>query len=140
VFLRLCLEEFMERMMEKLAKQLNSFDEASLLSLWGNFAARVERFEPTQRWEEAALCLCLCQAVRWKNQLFNHHFTASLEPSSGLRPNEVLEPLMPPRLSLEPQPLRSSRGQAKKRVMLRPGKVLAFDAAVKADKPQKKGK
>ena len=128
----------MERMLEKLAKQLNGLDEASLLSLWGSFAARVERFEPTQRWEEAALCLCLCQAVRWKNQLFNYHFAASLEPASGRPPNREPEPPMPPRFTLDQQPLRSSRGQAKKQPRLRPGKVLAFNAAANADKPPEK--
>ena len=127
----------MERMLEKLAKQLNSFDEASILSLWGSFAARVERFEPTQRWEEAALCLCLCQAVRWKNQLFNHHFAASLDPSSAGRPKTEPELSMPFRLALEPQPLRSSRRQAKKQAPIRPGKILAFDAAAEAGTPPK---
>ncbi len=47
----------MERMLQKLAQQLNAYDEASLMSLWDRYAAVVDRFEPTKRWEEAALVL-----------------------------------------------------------------------------------
>ena len=70
----------MERMLEKMAKQLNAYDEASLMSLWQTFASRVHEFEPTKRWEEAALVLCFIQAVRWKNQLFNYHRLATATP------------------------------------------------------------
>ncbi len=89
----------MERMLQKLAQQLNAYDEASLMSLWDRYAAVVDRFEPTKRWEEAALVLSLIQAVRWKNQLFNHHWAAAARPEG--------EPLgVPPRMAfnLEPVP------------------------------------
>lgn len=61
----------MERALQKLAKQLNQYDAASLTSLWDQYARQVARFEPTQRWEEAALVFSMIQAVHWKNQLFN---------------------------------------------------------------------
>lgn len=54
-----------------MARQLNQYDTASLKNLWETYAARVANFEPTQRWEEAALALCMIQGVLWKNQLFN---------------------------------------------------------------------
>ncbi len=77
----------MERALRKLATQLNSYDEASLMALWEKYAAEVEAFEPTKRWEEAALVFSFIQAVRWKNQLFNHHWAEASRPSAvGLPP------------------------------------------------------
>jgi hypothetical protein len=61
----------MERALQKLARQLNQYDTASLSSLWGIYANLVSRFEPTRRWEEAVLIFSMIQAVHWKNQLFN---------------------------------------------------------------------
>ena len=61
----------------KLARQINVYDEASLMSLWERLADRVRRFEPTRAWEEAAIALSLVQAMRFKNQLFNYHWAQS---------------------------------------------------------------
>lgn len=72
----------MQRMLEKMAAKLNEYDEASLMSLWETYARRVDDFEPGKRWEEAALCLCLIQAVRWKNQLFNYRRLVSADPTN----------------------------------------------------------
>ena len=69
----------MERMLQKMAQQLNAYDEASLIELWEKYATIVERFEPTKRWEEAALVFSLIQAVRLKNQLFNQHLATGLD-------------------------------------------------------------
>lgn len=63
----------MEHMLLKLARQLNNYDEASLTGLWERYARLVQEFEPSRRWEEAALVFSFIQAVRMKNQLFNHH-------------------------------------------------------------------
>lgn len=73
----------MQRVLEKMAKQLNAYDEASLMQLWHQYALRVNDFEPTKRWEEAVIALSLIQAVRWKNQLFNYHHLASMPDHSG---------------------------------------------------------
>ena len=69
----------MERMLQKMASQLNAYDEASLIALWDKYATIVERFEPTKRWEEAAIVFSLIQAVRLKNQLFNQHLAAEVQ-------------------------------------------------------------
>ncbi|MCL1889311.1 MAG: hypothetical protein FWF99_02245 [Desulfovibrionaceae bacterium] len=71
----------MQRVLEKMAKQLNEYDEASLMQFWQQYASLVHNFEPTRRWEEAAVILCLIQAVRWKNQLFNYLLAASANPT-----------------------------------------------------------
>ena len=70
----------MERVLQKLAHQLASYDEASLLALWDKYAAIVTDFEPTRRWEEAVLIFGFIQSVRMKNQLFNRNLAASIKP------------------------------------------------------------
>lgn len=67
----------MERAIQKLAQQLNQYDESSLMELWGKYADKVAHFEPSARWEESALAFCMIQAVHWKNQLFNAELAAS---------------------------------------------------------------
>lgn len=64
-----------------MAQQLNAYDEASMTALWEKYATIVEKFEPSKRWEEAALIFSLIQAVRMKNQLFNQNLAASVELS-----------------------------------------------------------
>lgn len=71
----------MQRVLEKMARKLDEYDEASLMQLWQHYAVRVQEFEPTKRWEEAALALCLIQAVHWKNQLFNYHLALNATPA-----------------------------------------------------------
>ena len=74
----------MERMLQRMARQLAAYDEASLMSLWDKYYQKVETFQPTRQWEEEMIVLCLLQAVRWKNQLFNSKWAEqrSPEPSS----------------------------------------------------------
>lgn len=62
----------MEKMLQKIARQLEGLDEASLMSLWSKYAHITSHFEPTRRWEEACLIFSLIQAKRFKNQLFNY--------------------------------------------------------------------
>lgn len=73
----------MEKLLVRLARQLDAIDEASLMSLWSKYATAVSRFEPTQRWEEAALIFSLIQAKRWKNQLFNYHWAQQSRPAES---------------------------------------------------------
>ena len=88
----------MEKVLQKLARQLNAFDEASLMSLWDKYAASVSRFEPTKRWEEAAIVFGFIQTLRWKNQLFNFHWAAESRPGEDaeMRPPTlgVVDPLL----------------------------------------------
>ena len=81
----------MEKILEKMARQLNAYDEASLMQLWERYATRAQTFEPSKRWEEAVLVLSFIQAMRWKNQLFNYQF-ASAVPSF---PEGELPPVPP---------------------------------------------
>ncbi len=76
----------MDKMLEKMARQLNAYDEASLMRLWEQYAMRAQTFEPSKRWEEAVLVLSFIQAVRWKNQLFNYQFAATVTPPAKADP------------------------------------------------------
>ena len=80
----------MERMLQKIAKQLCDFDEASLMELWERYTRKVARFEPSREWEEAAVVLTLIQGMRWKNQLFNHHWAESLKAAPTPPPADQL--------------------------------------------------
>ena len=61
----------MEKMLLKMARQLNAMDEASLMALWDKYKANVRQFDGSAAWEESVIVLALIQAVRGKNQLFN---------------------------------------------------------------------
>ena len=75
----------MEQLLIKMARQLDALDEASLLALWDKYAVIVSHFEPTKRWEEAALVFSFIQAKRWKNQLFNYSWSARRRSPSRSR-------------------------------------------------------
>lgn len=83
----------MEKMLLKLARQLDSLDEASLMALWSKYATMTSRFEPTKRWEEACLVFSLIQAKHWKNQLFNYSLAQHRLPP--LKSVETSAPLVP---------------------------------------------
>lgn len=70
----------MEKLLTRLARQLDALDEASLMSLWSKYATIASRFEPTQRWEEAVLVFSMIQAKRYKNQLFNYYWAQQAQP------------------------------------------------------------
>ncbi|TVM17615.1 hypothetical protein DPQ33_08200 [Oceanidesulfovibrio indonesiensis] len=93
----------MEKVLIKLARQLNAYDEASLMSLWETYAARVQHFEPTKRWEEAVLVFGFLQAMRWKNQLFNYHWAQSARPGKNAP--------LPPLHDVENDPFRELAGK-----------------------------
>lgn len=81
----------MEKALQKLARTLDAFDEASLMALWDKYQAIAQDFQPSKRWEEAVLVLGLIQMVRWKNQLFNHHW--AVQQGVHTTPPEVSPPL-----------------------------------------------
>ena len=104
----------MEKVLIKLAKQLNNFDEASLVSLWERYADQVRRFEPSKRWEEAVIVLSMIQAVRFKNQLFNLNWSEGRAPGEATPPKSLIEAVPSP-------------GQTPEKPKPRPrGKVLSF--------------
>ena len=87
-------EETMEKLLTRLARQLDALDEASLMSLWSKYATIASRFEPTQRWEEAVLVFSMIQAKRYKNQLFNYYWAQQAQPHED-GPAPAAQPLAP---------------------------------------------
>jgi len=122
-------ESYMEKALIKLARQINAFDEASLMSLWEKYAERVSHFEPTKRWEESVLIFNLIQSTRLKNQLFNYNWAQSRMP--GDAPHDVdLAALTAPerkpareRLHPVPDPVEDAADDKK---LDRKGKVLTL--------------
>lgn len=80
-------ETYLEKALVKLARQINAYDEASLMSLWEKYAEKVRLFEPTKRWEESVLVFNIIQSIRLKNQLFNYNWAQSRMP--GDAPQEI---------------------------------------------------
>ncbi len=85
----------MEKALIKMARQLCAYDEASLMAMWDKYAAIVKDFEPSRKWEEAALVLGLIQALRWKNQLFNYRWAEASAPEPPEHPTPAPEPAAP---------------------------------------------
>ena len=103
----------MEQLLIKMARQLDALDEASLLALWDKYAVIVSHFEPTKRWEEAALVFSFIQAKRWKNQLFNHNWSARVRPDDA----PVLLPEMSTRMERPMQGEKSEEARPRARVL-----------------------
>ena len=117
----------MEKLLLKLARQLNSLDEASLMSLWDKYAAEVQHFEPSKRWEEYVLILNLIQSMRWKNQLFNCRWAATLARGSAGRPLAGHDmPPVPPLEDLPAEENGDSGSKPARRGVKAGAKVLAF--------------
>ena len=86
----------MEHMLLKMARQLNAMDEASLMALWDKYVRRVQDFDASQEWEEAAIMLTLLQAPKLKNQLFNARWLEShpTRPEHSARDGRGVSPLL----------------------------------------------
>ncbi len=63
----------MEKALQRLAEQIISFDEASLVNLREKYRIRIERFDGTKEWEKAVIIYCIINAVSLKNNLFNEN-------------------------------------------------------------------
>ncbi|HSB06504.1 MAG TPA: hypothetical protein VLK23_15070 [Thermodesulfobacteriota bacterium] len=63
----------MEKALNKLAEQILSFDEASLVRLREKYRSRIEHFDGTRDWEKAVIIFCIINAVSMKNALFNEN-------------------------------------------------------------------
>ena len=127
----------MEKVLRKLAQQLNIYDEASLMALWDSLSEQVASFEPTKEWEEAVLMLSMVQAVRWKNQLFNLNWSESLRAGSRELKKKGQEETLWPGFSLEKtevSPLSAAPADGAAAAGQKRGKVLSF-RPVKDDKP-----
>ncbi len=124
------MQDGIEKVLLKLAKQLEALDEASLMALWSKYATKCHRFEPTVRWEEAALVFSLIQAKRWKNQLFNYSWRKLKQPENAQTPDPVSAEA--PGFSLE------NMAGAQEDTPQKPCRVLNFQSLLtESDPPEK---
>jgi len=105
-----------ENVLLKLASQLSAFDEASLMALWEKYAQEVHAFEPSKRWEQAVLVFGMIQAMRFKNQLFNYHWSEGQAPSKLDAPPGALDIPKPAPAGVKAKPAKKTG----------PGKVIEF--------------
>ena len=63
----------MEKALEKLAEQILSFDEASLVHMREKYRLRIEHFDGSKDWERAVIVYYIINAVSMKNSLFNEN-------------------------------------------------------------------
>ena len=73
----------MEKALEKLAEQILSFDEASLVSLREKYRQKIEHFDGTKNWEKAVIVYCIINAVSLKNTHFNENVVKSKKEKEG---------------------------------------------------------
>ncbi len=109
----------MDKILEKIARQILAFDEASLASLWEKYATRAKQFEPTKSWEEAVIIVSIIQGMQWKNQLFNYHWKEAADPDQAFQ-SPLSLPEQQGEQSKEKQPLAGASSDGKS------GKILPF--------------
>ena len=63
----------MEKALERLAEQILSLDEASLVNLREKYRLKIDDFDGTKDWEKAVIIYCMINAVTMKNVLFNEN-------------------------------------------------------------------
>jgi hypothetical protein len=78
----------LESSLEKVAQQILSLDEASLVSLWAKYKNRMENFEPSREWEKAVIIFFIINAVRAKNQIFNEQILQKQKSNPETRPKK----------------------------------------------------
>jgi len=122
-------ESYMEKALLKIARQINAFDEASLMSLWEKYAEKVAHFEPTKRWEEAVLVFNLIQSTRLKNQLFNYNWAQSRMPEDDSHEIDLAALTAPertaPQMHEEPE-IQMDEVAAEEKRQERKGKLLTL--------------
>jgi hypothetical protein len=66
-------KHMLDKVLDKLAEQIITLEEASLTQLRKKYLDRLFRFEPTKEWEKAVIIYFIINGVIAKNNLFNQH-------------------------------------------------------------------
>lgn len=61
----------LEDSLNKIAGNILCLDEASLMSLWEKYKAKMENFSFSPEWEKAVVIFSIINSVRVKNAIFN---------------------------------------------------------------------
>ena len=65
-----------EKVLNKIAEQVLTFDEASLRSLRTKYHERISNFDTSKEWEKAVIVYFIINSVITKNALFNQNAMA----------------------------------------------------------------
>ncbi len=76
----------LEASLEKIAEKILALDEASLVSLWSKYKARMDQFDSSREWEKAVIVFFIINAVRAKNQIFNERLLRMHEGKTPRKP------------------------------------------------------
>ena len=61
----------LEDSLNKIAENILYLDEASLMSLWEKYKAKMENFSASKEWEKSVVVFSIINAIRVKNAIFN---------------------------------------------------------------------
>ena len=84
----------MKTALDRLAEQILSFDEASLVSLREKYRVRIEHFDGTKDWERAVIIFCIINAVSMKNTLFNENVVKREKDKEKTKPGPKGHPVL----------------------------------------------
>ena len=84
----------MDKALDRLAEQILSFDEASLVSLREKYRLRIEHFDGTKDWERAVIIFCIINAVSMKNTLFNENVVKRQKEKEKAKPASKGHPVL----------------------------------------------
>ena len=77
-----------EKVIERLAEQILSFDEASLSNLREKYRLKIEHFDGTRDWEKSVIIYSIISAVSVKNSLFNENVLKKKGEKGGKPPKD----------------------------------------------------
>jgi len=63
----------LESALDKMAENILSLDEASLVNLWDKYKNKMEHFDTSREWEKSVIIFFIINSVRVKNHIFNEN-------------------------------------------------------------------
>jgi hypothetical protein len=82
-------KHMLEKVLDKLAEQIITLDEASLSQVRKKYLDRLFHFEPTKEWEKAVIIYFIINGVIAKNNLFNQHVLEGQQGEQKGKPDEA---------------------------------------------------
>jgi hypothetical protein len=81
-------KHMLDKVLDKLAEQIITLDEASLTQVRKKYLDRLFHFEPTKEWEKAVIIYFIINGVIAKNNLFNQHVLEGQKGETEKEPKE----------------------------------------------------
>jgi hypothetical protein len=81
-------KHMLDKVLDKIAEQIITLDEASLSHVRKKYLDRLFHFEPTKEWEKAVIIYFIINGVIAKNNLFNQHIQEGQKEEKKEGPEE----------------------------------------------------